>query len=59
MPYGHVYITMKDHSEPEQENHVGGPAEALEAFMGGFGKMDVYAQIVLEEFMEALLDKKE
>lgn len=47
---------MNDHSEPE--NQPKGPGEAMEAFMEAFGKMDVYAQIVIEEFLEALLNEK-
>lgn len=45
---------MEDHSEAESE----GGAEAMAAFFGNFGEMDLYAKIVLEEFMEILLGEK-
>lgn len=45
---------MTDHSEPE--NPSPGATDALAAFMEAFGNMDIYAQIVMEEFMEALLN---
>jgi hypothetical protein len=50
---------MADHSEPEQETRPVGPGETMGAFIDSFGKMDIYAQIVIEEFMEALLDKNQ
>lgn len=31
-------------------------SEALEAFFGQFGQMDVYTSIVLEEFFRELMD---
>lgn len=46
---------MEDHSEGESE----GPAEAMAAFFGNFGEIDLHARIVLEEFMEMLLGEKE
>lgn len=46
---------MEDHSGGESE----GPAEALAAFFGNFGEIDLCAKIVLEEFMEMLLGEKE
>jgi len=48
---------MTTHSEPEDETPPT-PGDALGAFLDSFGKMDIYAQIVIEEFMEALLDEK-
>jgi len=50
---------MDSHSEETQENKPAGPGDAFGAFMGEFGQIDVYAQIVIEEFMEALLNVKE
>lgn len=34
------------------------PGSAIEAFFLNFGKIDVFSQIVIEEFMEALLEEK-
>jgi hypothetical protein len=43
---------MEDKSEPADLG-----SEALEAFFGQFGKIDVHAQIVLEEFFKELLNE--
>jgi hypothetical protein len=48
---------MSPHSETPEEKTQAEAAEALATFFGQFGTMDVYAQIVLEEFLEALLGK--
>lgn len=40
----------------DKEKEIEGGAAALEAFFGQFGNMDVYAQIVLEEFLKELLE---
>jgi hypothetical protein len=45
---------MEGHSEGESND----AGEAVAAFFGNFGEMDIYAKIVLEEFMEALLSEK-
>jgi hypothetical protein len=49
---------MEDHYSEGVPNKPEGPSEALQAFFGSFGEIDLYAQIVLEEFMEALLNEK-
>ena len=46
---------MEDHSDSDGNN----PGLAIEAFLSAFGKMDIYSQIVMEEFMEVLLEKEE
>lgn len=43
---------METHSEAD-------PGEAIGAFLESFGTMDLYSQIVLEELLEILLEKKE
>lgn len=38
-----------------EEEVIEGGAGALAAFFAQFGKMDIYAQIVLEEFLRELI----
>jgi hypothetical protein len=47
---------MTTHSEDDETND---PGSAMGAFFGSFGNMDIYAQLVLEEFMEMILDETE
>jgi hypothetical protein len=49
---------MDDHYSTEEGAENTDPASAMEAFFGNFGKMDIYAQIVIEEFIGALLNEK-
>ena len=39
-----------------KENHEKDTAEAMESFLSQFGTMDIYVQIVLEEFFRELLE---
>jgi len=43
----------KDEGEKAKEQEM---SEALEAFFGQFGEVDVYASMVLEEFFKELMD---
>lgn len=43
----------------EKEDRDIDAGDAMEAFFGQFGDIDVYASIVLEEFFRELMDAKE
>jgi hypothetical protein len=43
---------MEDHSDSTK------PEDAIEAFIGLFGEIDIYAKIVIEELLEVLIEKK-
>lgn len=45
---------MEDHSETTNNC----PKEAMDAFFGMFGQMDIYAKVVIEEILEALIEQK-
>lgn len=44
---------MEDHSDSSNST-----ADAMAAFMGMFGEIDIYAKIVIEELLEALIEEK-
>lgn len=48
---------MGEENGPEGEDKDAG--DAMEAFFGQFGQMDVYSWIVLEEFFRELMDEEE
>lgn len=43
----------------EKEDEDKDAGDAMEAFFGQFGEMDIYASIVLEEFFRELMGGKE
>ena len=42
--------------EEQNENLEDKAEDAMRCFFGQFGRMDIYAQIVLEEFFKEILD---
>lgn len=46
---------MEHHSEQKTKEEL--IISTLEKFFTNFGEIDIYSKIVLEEFMEALLEK--